>query len=818
MNVLTQHNDNSRTGANLNEVSLNTSNVNPRQFGKIFTRHVVGAVYAQPLYVRNVRIPRKGTQNVVYVATMYNFVYAFDADNPAASAPLWGPISLGPAIALPDPNIGGSKYRDMEVEVGIVGTPVISTARNALYVVAATKKRGRYSHHLHKLSLSTGQALRSPVRIASSVSGLQWLWIFQSHRQLQRAALLLAGNVVYVAFASYGDKNPYHGWMFGYHADSLRKVGEYVTTPLGRQGGIWQAGQGPAADEHNNLYFMTGNGTFRRDGLNLSTCMVKLRPNLRVADWFSPYNNWALGGDKGDHDLGSAGVLLLSGTNLVLGGGKEGKFYLVDRNHMGKFHANNDNQIVQSFWAGTQWHHIHGSPVYWHGPKGRWVYVWPENETLRAFKMLNGKFQTTPISESAITAPGGMPGGILSISARGRTRGSGIVWASHPYRENANQRVVAGIVRAYDASDLRTELWNSKYVASDDIGNFAKFCPPTVANGRVYMASMGGIQNKVVLKGTAIDAPALINFNQNALAVAWTGTDRNRHLNVICSTDGQHFTGKVTLQERSPHGPGFTFGNGRAFLAWTDSHHHLNMISSPDCKTFTNKVTLADTSPHAPALGFGNGRLFIAWTGFGSHRSLNVMSSLDGVTFTNKVTPHDNSPTGPALAFFNGKLYLLWVGTDSNRSLNIFESTDGVHFKNKVTFRDSSDFHPALASTGMAHLVWTGRDSHHRLNLMISEDNNVHRLGRKATYPALQWHPAKGEPPYGHESTAGMTLAVFQNQLYAGWTGADRHHHINVASLSRGHFAVYGLLKGRPAGSDWTRRSRIRRGRERVRS
>jgi hypothetical protein len=782
--ILTQHNDNGRTGANLNETTLNTSNVNPKRFGKLFTRRVVGAIYAQPLYLARVPIPRKGTRNVVYVATMYNYVYAFDADNLNASTPLWGPVALGPAIALPDPNIGPGGYRDISVEVGIVGTPVISRSRRALYVVAATKERGRYYHRLHKLSVSTGHALHAPRTIAGSMRGIR----FESNRHLQRAALVLAGNVVYVTFASYGDKDHYHGWIFGYTAGTLTRTGIFLSTPNGQRGGIWQAGQGPAADEHNNLYFMTGNGTFHHDGSSLGDCMVKVRPNLKVADWFSPHNNSAL--DSSDSDLGSAGVLLLPGTNLVLGGGKQSKFYLVDRNHMGKFRPLNDNQVVQHFLAGTEWHHIHGAPVYWHGPKGRWIYVWPENEALRAFKMVNGKFQTTPISKSTTTDPSnvpggsmGMPGGILSISARGRTGGTGIVWASHPYRENANQQVVAGIARAYDASNLKRELWNSKMVASrDDIGNFAKFCSPTIANGKVYMASMGGIDSKVVLGETAIEGPGLITMKGQALAIAWTGTDWDHHLNVMCSTDGQHFSGKVTLRETSPHGPGFAFGNGRAFLAWTgtDSLHHLNVISSADCKTFGNKVTLADTSPHAPALAFGNGRLFLAWTGYDHHRSLNVMQSADGIVFANKVTLHDNSVTGPALAFFGGKLYLLWAGTDNNRSLNIMESADGIHFSNKQIFKDSSNFHPALTSNGMPHFVWTGRDSQERLNLMVS-DGNVHHLGAKATYDDT--------------SVAGPTLAVFQDRVYIGWTGRDSAHHLNVAVLSRGHFAVYGLLR-----------------------
>src|SRR5262249_17576197 len=95
--VLTQHNDTARSGANLNEHILNTSNVNNVQFGKLFSRAVDGNIYAQPLYVPSVSIPSKGVHNVVYVATQHNSVYAYDADDRAASEPLWQ-VTLGDSV------------------------------------------------------------------------------------------------------------------------------------------------------------------------------------------------------------------------------------------------------------------------------------------------------------------------------------------------------------------------------------------------------------------------------------------------------------------------------------------------------------------------------------------------------------------------------------------------------------------------------------------------------------------------------------------------------------------------------------------------
>jgi hypothetical protein len=289
--------------------------------------------------------------------------------------------------------------------------------------------------------------------------------------------------------------------------------------------------------------------------------MIKLRPNLSLLDWFTPYNFDNL--NTSDCDVGSSGPMLLPGTNFILGGGKEGKFFLLDKNHMGHFvsNTNNNSQIAQWFYvilpddlnrpytmAAGHTHHIHGGPVYWNGPNGPWIYIWPENDCLRAFHFNNGRFPTTtvpPKSAPPVTktqdAPGtgghpiafpggflctpasiateipkseqfGMPGGALSISANDSTAGTGILWASHPFkldpvRESdidANQHVVRGILRAYNASDLTKELWNSEMNHNQDsIGNFAMFNPPTIANGKVYLASFGRDPDPADPKSTA---------------------------------------------------------------------------------------------------------------------------------------------------------------------------------------------------------------------------------------------------------------------------------------------------------------------------
>jgi hypothetical protein len=559
---------------------------------------------------------------------------------------------------------------------------------------------------------------------------------------------VLANNTVYVAFASYGDRTPYHGWVFRFDVNTLAQhAGAFITTPGAPdgEGGIWMSGEGLAVDGAGNLYFTTGNGSF--DGrTDFGDCFVKLTPDLRVASWFAPFNNADL--NKADMDLGSGGVLLIPGTDLVLGGGKEGKFYLLDQRNLGGFHPGNDNQIPQSFYVNRN-HHIHGTPTVWRGPMGTWVYVWPEVDFLRAYAFsgnrfpANGAGQVVPAKMGTTGETPGMPGGFLTLSANGATAGTGIVWANHPWAEDLNQKIGEGVLRAYDASTLE-EKWNSRTDrARDDFGNFSKFCPPTVTNGKVYLPTMGGLHRKVTIwTDTAREGPTLANLNDNLLVLGWTGTDDPGHLNVRWTNDGINWNGKATdWNNASDHALALASGLGRLFMAWTGTDERLNVHGSTDLVHWLNKSTLNETSNHGPALSFGNGRLFMAWTGTDGH--LNVISSADGVQWSNKVTLGDTSPTAPGLAFFNNTLFLLWCGTDGNRSLNVMQSVDGTHWGNKVTFGESSDSAPAMA---------------------------LERLD--GAVPFLCW-------------------CEFQNRMYVAWTGTETH--LNVAVLSLGGVSAYGL-------------------------
>ncbi len=511
VSVLTQHNNNLRTGANVSETKLNTSNVNVNRFGLLFSRPVDGQIYAQPLYVPNLTLPGKGTRNVIFVATQHNSVYAFNADDAAAVAPIWQ-VNLGPSARTPNNDFGNriGRFTNIMPEVGVTSTPVIDLASKTIYVEAFTKDQVSgggyaYRHRLHALDLLTGrQRAKSPVVIQGRVPGtgaasINGSVVFDPKQHLQRASLLLSNGVVYLAFASFQDTEPYHGWLFAYNAKTLQQLAVFSDTPNGGGGGIWQSGQGPAADENGFVYLTCGNGTFsasRPGGTDFGMSVLKLKPPnstspLSVVDWFTPFDQEFL--TKFHQDFGSCGPLVVPDTNLIVQGSRYGGIlYVLNREHMGRYQKDSDSQIVQRFPA---YHRsLYGSPVFWQGPRGPLLYLWGAEDYLKAFKLNGGLFHTTPLSQSTMTVPPkAIPGGILSLSANGGKAGTGIIWATHPLVDNPAGRTVAGILRAFDATDLSRQLWHSKQNAPrDDFGNFAKFCPPTIADGKVFLPTFSG--------------------------------------------------------------------------------------------------------------------------------------------------------------------------------------------------------------------------------------------------------------------------------------------------------------------------------------
>ena len=348
--VTTYHNDNSRNGINSNETLLTRANVNKNSFGKLFSRVVDGQVYAQPLYVPNVTIPDKGVHNVVYVVTMHNSVYAFDADYPNQSAPLWQ-VSLGTATPL---SVCGCKAFDILGEIGILSTPVIDyvpadVSASTLYVVAETAEGSNPVlpvFRLHALDITTGLDKVSSVVIQGSSNGIA----FDPKQQWQRPGLLLMNGEVYVAFGSHQDVKPYHGWLVRYNS-TLQQLGILCLScgngNYGYDGGIWHGGVAPAADAAGNIYVETGNGGFEPPNGNYGDSVVKIQGSAvvgqaqpfspAVQDHFTPSTQAA--DDSKDWDLGSSGPVLIPGTTLGLAGGKDGKMYVFNTNNLGGFHT-----------------------------------------------------------------------------------------------------------------------------------------------------------------------------------------------------------------------------------------------------------------------------------------------------------------------------------------------------------------------------------------------------------------------------------------------------------------------------------------------
>jgi hypothetical protein len=534
VDVLTYHNDAASTGQNLAETALTPANVNATSFGRVFARGVDGQVYAQPLVLTGVSIttgPRTGVHDVVFVATEHDSLYAFDAnDGQLLWHDLLHPSRYGGTVTpVPSADVGSGA---IVPEIGITSTPVIDPATGTIYVEEKTKEvAGGVAHYLHWLSAldvgSGAQQFGGPVVIADSVGDTYLSGptvtgtganphgapagqvAFDSFRQLNRSALTLVNGSVYVAFASHGDNMPYHGWVLGFGAADLKPTAVFNATPNGGLGGIWESGGGLVSDAAGNLYMVTGNGTFdtTRDtgGFPLhgdygdSVVKLAVDPNssagnqngnlngwgLKVVDYFTPFNQAQL--DSADLDLGSGGPLLLpdaagsaSQPHLLVVSGKEGRIYLIDRDHMGQFDPtpvnNLDQNIVQELPPGTIGRAF-DTPAYFNGQ----IYYAAEQGLLKAFSISGAQLSSVPTSRGPDAF--GLRGSTPTISANGAT--NGIVWAVDG-GSNA--------LRAYDPGNLAHELYTSNQVpARDALGSAVKFSVATEANGHVYIGTSNGL-------------------------------------------------------------------------------------------------------------------------------------------------------------------------------------------------------------------------------------------------------------------------------------------------------------------------------------
>jgi hypothetical protein len=513
--VQTRGYDNKRTGANLLETVLKPDGVRPGAFGKLYCRPVDDEIYGQILYVPALDLGAKGKHDVVFVVTMSDSVYAFDAADPAG-APLWQRAYADPGKGITPVSAKDlahstcGNYKDVTANVGIVSTPALDPATGTMFLLARTKESGKFFQRLHAISMIDGsERAGSPVEIKATYPGtgagsVNGTITFEPMKQNQRAALIIHNGTVLIAWSSHCDEGPYHGWILGYDSRSLKQVLSYMNTPNGINGGIWMAGGAPAVDDDGTIYLVTGNGQNSMGDTPTDLASFKggesiLRMQhagntLKVMDWFTPSTYVDI--ERTDRDLGSAGALLVPGSNLLVIGSKEGKLFVVDRNNLGHQTAD-DRQAVQVIQVTPRnkpegGAHIHGTPVYWKASDGEYVYVMAEMDYLRQYKLAGGKLQMYKMS--ALKAPtdparGGdytMPGGAMTLSANGGDPASGVVWVSMPVSQDANNGTVPGVLRAFRASDVSNELWNSQQTPADSYGLYAKFNPPTVYNGKVY--------------------------------------------------------------------------------------------------------------------------------------------------------------------------------------------------------------------------------------------------------------------------------------------------------------------------------------------
>ena len=643
--VLTQHNDLYRTGWNKQEAILTLNNVKPGTFGKIFTRPVDDQIYTQPLIVLNINIPGKGTKNIVIVATVNNTVYAFDADSANVNNPYWQiNVSPGGSRVVRNTDMTGScsgNYKDFSGNIGIVGTPVIDSSTNTIYLVARSvtpPPDNIFQQYLHAIDITTGtERPNSPVLIAAQVPGTGdgssgGIVKFNSQKQNQRAGLLLLNGIVYITWSSHCDWGPYHGWVIGYDKTSLQQKIVYNTTPQGYNGGIWMSGAAPAADEAGNIYLSVANGSvgITNDASNLvnrSESALKLTPagnTLAINSFFTPKNYPYL--ESLDKDFGVAGMLLIPNTHRALTGCKDGNLYLLDRDNMGGFDSV-VNHIVQTITLGSNVWILRSSLAYYKGEQKEYIYSWSEKAYLHAF-LYDRAADTLDVLNaiiSGVQGPRSGNGSFFSISSNGSADSTAILWVNQAANGgNANQAVLPGIFRAFSATDVTKELWNSSMDSNDLSGNYSKFTCPSVSNGKVYLATFSnkllvyGLKvpdtndtchcanvalNRPVVASSAITGLDASNTNDGNLFTRW-GSNSSDPQFIYIDLGARYDLCKVVLKWETALGKDFQIQVSEDAVNWTTIKTVAGNISSEDY------LSVQASGRYVKLLGTARGTIF----------------------------------------------------------------------------------------------------------------------------------------------------------------------------------------------------------------
>ena len=506
--VSTYHNNLSRNGANTQEYALTPAAVNASTFGRLFSCTVDGAIYAQPLWVANLTVS-SAKHNVVFVATQHDSVYAFDADSSVTPCvPLWhanlldsdhggtsgetSVISSGPDYYV------GAGVGDIAPEVGVTGTPVIDLTTNTLYVVSKSMTISGLSFYqrLHAIDLATGnEKFSGPVTIAATFPGTgdgSSTTTFVARQENQRPGLALVNGVVYIAWASHEDTPPFYGWVIGYKASDLSQLSVFNVDPNAGEGGIWMSGGAPAADSAGNLFLITANGSFDATSTSppnndYGDSLLELSGNLAVEQYFTPSDQET--DNIIDNDFGSGGATVLvdlpangsNPTHLVIGGGKDGALYLLDRDNMGGL---GDSNAWQELNLGNG---IYATGAFWNSS----FYIATRGGNLQEFALSASTAKLT-LMPGASSVTFDFPGATPSVTSM-PDNSNGIVWALDQSQYCTSQSPGCGpaVLHAYDAGNLANEFWNSTQGTGNSAGFAVKFTVPTVANGKVYIGTRG---------------------------------------------------------------------------------------------------------------------------------------------------------------------------------------------------------------------------------------------------------------------------------------------------------------------------------------
>ena len=497
---LQYHYDVAHTGWNASETVLTQANVNPRTFGHLFSLPVDGFVLAQPLFVAGADM-NGVTHNVAIAATENDSLYAYDTDDGSL---IWAQNYTNPAAgAVPIP-WQAVKAQDIMPTLGITSTPVIDPDTNVIYFVAAIQQSeptGGFTYHqfLHGVNLADGSDIPgSPVDItATAILNNGKPAPFDPLRQLNRASLLLANGLVYVAFGSHNDEpgGKPHGWLFAYDEGALG-LQFFLNTSTDFTNRyyacIWAAGWGPSMDENGNIYLATGDGPFDGDsgGHNWGDTVLKLSGQLAIEDYFTPSDQAELLLE--DHDLGGGGVMVLPDqpglfAHLATVAGEEGAIYLLNRDAMGEYVDGGPNNVLQEIDAdiGT----VRGGPAYYAGPTGTFVYYCGSSDTLHAFQL-----QTSPVTQLVRTSVAkqqcGHGGAIPMVTSNGALPQTGIVWMTN---RPVDKSVHPIQLFAYDATNLAHKLYQAPVGFWTNLHS-EPFLAPTAIGGRVFVGMPSSVE------------------------------------------------------------------------------------------------------------------------------------------------------------------------------------------------------------------------------------------------------------------------------------------------------------------------------------